>query len=138
MDTTKVLNNGQSHRWEFSEKMEIASIAVHPAYWRQGNGKKMAEWFIALAERHDRAICISAAPMGAMLAKHLEFQECAVVTINGYERYPKAIDLWFGSRPKAGQIRRRKPHNAFGVCHPVVNQPTRFDGLEASSGCIAA
>lgn len=98
----------------------------------------MAEWFMALADRYDRAICVSAAPMGEMLAKHLEFQECAVVTIDGYERYPKAIHLWFGFRLKAKQIPRRKPHCVFDVCHMVVKQPNRFDGLEASSGCIAA
>lgn len=138
MDTAKVLNEAQSPSWKFSEKMEIASIAVHPAYWRQGNGKKMAEWFIALAEQYDRAICVSAAPMGKMLASYLEFQECAVVTIDGYEKYTEAIHLWFGLRSKAEQARRTKPQNAFSVCHLDANQPSRPDSLETPGGCIAA
>lgn len=76
--------------------MEITTIVVHPAYWHQGNGTKLARWCMELASMDHTGIGVSATPMGKGLFEHIGFIEKQVVEVKGYEGHRGSIKLWIG------------------------------------------
>lgn len=76
--------------------MDITSIVVHPAYWRQGHAETMTKWMLQMIKGDGKSACVSAAPMGAKLFKAEGFKWVADVEVEGYEKHPEPVKLWFG------------------------------------------
>lgn len=58
-------------------------MAVHPAYWRQGHGQRLAAWCLALADLDGMPTSVSAAPMGVGLSSRLGFKEVDIIKLYG-------------------------------------------------------
>lgn len=80
--------------------MEVATLAVHPAYWIHGHGADLVEWCIALGDRDDVPLAVNAAaPMRWRFFRNIGFQEAATVVVEGCEVHPEPIGMWLGLQP---------------------------------------
>jgi N-acetylglutamate synthase-like GNAT family acetyltransferase len=84
--------------------MRVATLAVHPAYWRRGHGTRLVRWCCNLADSEGVDITVSAAKMGVPRFLDAGFVEKELVTVEEYREH-ESIELWMGVResrsPKA-------------------------------------
>lgn len=78
-------------RW-LHDRLEIVTIVVHPAYWREGHGSKLARWCMQLAAADSIGLGVSAVRMGRDLFCHLGFEDVEVVSVVPHEK--KLLSLW--------------------------------------------
>jgi len=95
-------------RW-FSNRLELSSIAVHPAYWRSGHGTALTKWVMDLVDALGEDIGVSASPMSRILFQRAGFQLAELVKIPGCRNHPDPIDLWFGVRDQKREGFVQKP-----------------------------
>ena len=97
-----VLEKLTSHR-VFEGRMDLARLAVHPAYWRRGHAKRLVQWWVDLADHDGVQACVSAANMGKFVYQSVGFKQVAIAECHGYEEHPDPIVDWFGLRPRLKQ-----------------------------------
>jgi len=83
-------------------RLELSSIAVHPAYWRRHHGTTLIKWVTDHVDTLGEDIGVSAAPMSRILFQRAGFQLAELVEIPGCRNRPE-IDLWFGVRDQKRQ-----------------------------------
>ncbi|KAF2808901.1 uncharacterized protein BDZ99DRAFT_463759 [Mytilinidion resinicola] len=102
-----------------AHRMKLATLAVHPAYWRRGHGSNLTKWCTTLADIEGVSVGVSAAKMGVPVFAKAGFMEQERVQIAAYQlprdsvvslgggKQPdqiEAIELWIGIRQPVGTI----------------------------------
>ncbi|KAF2497451.1 hypothetical protein BU16DRAFT_605888 [Lophium mytilinum] len=102
-----------------AHRMKLATLAVHPAYWRRGHGSNLTKWCTSLADIEGVSVGVSAAKMGVPVFAKAGFMEQERVQIDAYQlprdsvvslgsgKQPdqiEAIELWIGIRQPIGTI----------------------------------
>lgn len=88
-------------RW-LSGHMEVLSLGMHPAYWKNGCGHELANWCAELADIDKVPLCASVSPMGARVCESFGFVEKELVTIKGHIYHPGDITISFQQRAVPG------------------------------------
>ena len=108
--------------------MEVLSLGIHPAYWRNRCGHDLASWCVALADTDRIPLVSSCAPMGAKVCKGLGFTEQELVIIKGYKHHVGDVTLSFQQRsgPEktiAAYHFRRRDSKSFERTLPMQCEP---------------
>ena len=66
---------------------------IHPAYWRRGHGSKLTKWGTDFADIDGVDQGVSATSMGAILFRHMGFQNITTVNNDGDEEDPRGLSF---------------------------------------------
>jgi GNAT superfamily N-acetyltransferase len=73
-------------------------IAVHPAYWRRGNGTLLLRWTAKLADADHIPLGIASVPMGIKISRNVGFEKKEEIDVKGYSEHPENFMVWIGVR----------------------------------------
>ena len=75
----------------FPDHSIMATLVVHPAYWKRGHGAKLVSWSMELSKLDQIPQGVSAAAMGAKLYSRLGYTYVARLEEKGDEYDPEGV-----------------------------------------------
>lgn len=67
--------------------MEITSLGVHPAHWRNGLGQELVRPCVEFADTEKVPLVVSCSPMGARVFNKFGFVEKELVKVEGHDHH---------------------------------------------------
>ena len=69
----------------------MSMLAIHPAYWRHGNGTRLVQWSKSLSDMDNICQSVSAAAMGEKLYMKLGYRTICRMAEEGDEEDPIGV-----------------------------------------------
>jgi len=104
-----------------TNRMRLATLAVHPAYWRRGHGSNLTKWSTTLADIEGISVGVSAAKMGVSVFAKAGFVEQERVRVEGY-KLPRDSVVSLGTGQQPDQIEAIELW--IGIRQPIASLPT--------------